>query len=309
MTIVGYTVPWCMIALWDSTEAPYRQEQRFHLSQLRLTWLMTNIMFTHILLLSFSLHNTLHNAHTWILLPLCSQYCYSYVSCEIFFKNILPFSSIRGKTCQKCPLQSRTTTQETPTDIKLFLCVPWKGCIKQYSEWHKWTRLNLDARLPLCSTHISTNASSESRTIMTPHCACFSPEKTKTQCIVCHFHGPLYATASCRYVGDNYNCVEVFHKPSQTKKSPKTWEIQPLPHSQTEMISSSGIFIVDEFLLLHNTAEPPSQLSNTTWECQHVNAKHCAPADMISSWRATSGDWRNQKLSGDLSTAGPSETS
>lgn len=51
------------------------------------------------------------------------------------------------------------------------------------------------------------------------------------------------------------------------------------------MISPSGK-IVDEFLLLRNTAEPPSQLSNAAWECQHFNASHCEPADVISSWRA-----------------------
>lgn len=40
-------------------------------------------------------------------------------------------------------------------------------------------------------------------------------------------------------------------------------------------ISSCGS-IVDEFSLLYNTAEHPLLLSNTKWECQHVNAKLCA---------------------------------
>lgn len=123
---------------------------------------------------------------------------------------------------------------------------------------------------------------------------------------------PLLAAASCRRVGNK----QLRNNVSQNQPEKHTvWKHQTAARFsfffcvQTEVIFGLSGRAVDEFILLCNTAQPPWLLSNTTWECQHLNAKLWAPADMISGWRATSGDWRNQKLSGDLSTAGPSETS
>lgn len=67
--------------------------------------------------------------------------------------------------------------------------------------------------------------------------------------------------------------------------------------SKWTVLSSTGI--VDDALLLHNTAEYFSPLSSMIIECQHVNAKQCGPADAVSIWGTTSGDWRNQRLRGD----------
>lgn len=70
-----------------------------------------------------------------------------------------------------------------------------------------------------------------------------------------------------------------------------------------EMISSSSI-AVDEFPLLHNPDDALLLLDHAKREDPSVTVKLCR----LQIFQATSGDWRNQRLSRDLSTAAPSET-
>lgn len=121
--------------------------------------------------------------------------------------------------------------------------------------------------MPLSSTHVSTNALSESRTIMTPHCACFffSSEKTKktqkTQSIAGHFHKPFYATTSCRYMWEGNNCVITFHKSSQKQERVRKHYVPARFCSSSTAKLKWFCLSGDEFLMLCNTAEPPSQSS------------------------------------------------
>lgn len=106
--------------------------------------------------------------------------------------------------------------------------------------------------------------------IMTPHWVCLLPTKGKTK----EHHWSCSHASLCHRllrISGAENCVITFHKSSQKNRAPPSIAGRLSSFHMAKLISSSGN--TDEFLQLHNTAETPSLLSNTKWECQHVKAK------------------------------------
>lgn len=66
------------------------------------------------------------------------------------------------------------------------------------------------------------------------------------------------------------------------------------------MVVLSTDFILRYYIT--NAAKAPSQLSKTTWECQHVNAE--SPQMWFQAEALPRGDWKNQRLSRDFIAAG-----
>ena len=108
----------------DSTEDT--QELRLHLSPLGLTWLMINIMFTHIPLpLSLFIITHIHLHLTPIVQAVLLQICFLW---EFFQTSCLSAASV-------VRLVRSVQRQETPTVTTLIwrvvFPVLWKGCNKQ----------------------------------------------------------------------------------------------------------------------------------------------------------------------------------
>lgn len=121
--------------------------------------------------------------------------------------------------------------------------------------------------MPLSSTHVSTNALSESRTIMTPHCACFffSSEKTKKKHKKHKASLVIFTSLSMQPppadMWEGNNCVITFHKSSQKQERVRKHYVPARFCSSSTAKLKWFCLSGDEFLMLCNTAEPPSQSS------------------------------------------------
>lgn len=148
------------------------------------------------------------------------------------------------------------------------------GCFKQNLDWDKslwylccikeaesWLSAPPTFQQMLLLSHAH---------IMTPHWVGLLSTKDKTKE---HHWSCSHASLCLRLlqISGAENCVITFHKSSQKNREPPSIAGSFSSFHMAKLISSSGD--TDEFLQLHNTAETPLLLSNTKWECQHVNAK------------------------------------
>lgn len=146
---------------------------------------MTNIMQTHMLLLSFILHSQKHLIFISIvekniltaMFPVSGLFltsCLSAVSLEKSCKNTMQSAALNRKLPQILSFR-----RAVASSVEMWFC-NIQNVTSDRGTCVALSRLNVYACLTLCSAHISTNASSESRTIMTPHCTCLLSKKTKS---------------------------------------------------------------------------------------------------------------------------------